>query len=297
MADRKDTRSVIFVKDSLRFWSVLLENDRESTIWRMLAAERRRRIADTVRAQGAASVAELATALDTSEITVRRDLRSLARDGLLVRTHGGAVLPGGGGHEPSYSEKASQAAAEKAAIARAALTMIRPGDSILLGPGTTTLALATLLVDFPELTVVTNSLLVAQALMAAPRVEVILTGGTLRRSIHALVGPAAEESLRALRATLAFISGNGLTAERGLSTPSQLVAASDRAIAGAARQTVVLADHTKIGHDTMFQTVPADRIRTLITDARADQAELEALRTAGVDVRVAANGALYEERL
>lgn len=253
----------------------------------MLAEERRRRIADTVRAHGAASVADLASVLETSEITVRRDLRSLARDGLLVRTHGGAVVPGGIAHEASYAEKATQAAEEKAAIARLAAAMVRPGDSILLGPGTTTLALARLLVNWPELTVVTNSLLVAQALLPAPRVEVIITGGTLRRSIHALVGPGTEDSLRALRATQAFISGNGLTVERGLSTPSQLVAASDRAIAAAAQRTVVLADHTKIGKDTMFQTIPLDGIGVLITDSLADAGELAALRDAGVEVQVA----------
>src|SRR5207249_741195 len=139
-----------------------------------------------------------------------------------------------------------------------------PGDSIVLGPGTTTLALARLLVHSPELTVVTNSLLVAQALMEASRVEVILTGGTLRRSIHALVGPAAEESLRALRASQAFISGNGVTAERGLSTPSPVVAAVDRALAAASQQRVVLADNTKLGRETMCQTVPLDRIDALI---------------------------------
>jgi DeoR/GlpR family transcriptional regulator of sugar metabolism len=201
------------------------------------------------------------------------------------------VLPASTGHEPSYSEKARQAGAEKAAIARLAVEMVRPGDSILLGPGTTTLALARLLVDFPELTVVTNSLLVAQALMGATRVEVILTGGTLRRSIHALVGPAAEESVRALRASQAFISGNGFTAERGLSTPSPLVAATDRAFASAAKQVVVLADHTKIGQDTMCQTVAAERVNVLITDSAADPAELAAIRLAGVDVRVAGAGA------
>jgi len=164
----------------------------------MLAAERRRRIAESVRSHGVVSVAEMAEALGTTEITLRRDLHVMAKDGLLVRTHGGAIRPSGVGHEPSYSEKAQQAGAEKAAIARLALEMIRPGDSIVLGPGTTTLALARLLVHSPELTVVTNSLLVAQALMEAPRVEVILTGGTLRRSIHALVGPATEESVRCL---------------------------------------------------------------------------------------------------
>ena len=253
----------------------------------MLAIERRRLIAESIRSRGVVSVAEMAEALGTTDITLRRDLRAMAKDGLLVRTHGGAVLPAGLGHEPSYSEKARQAGAEKAAIARLAVEMVQPGDSILLGPGTTTLALARLLVNSPELTVVTNSLLVAQALMEAPHVEVILTGGTLRRSIHALVGPATEESVRSLRASQAFISGNGFTADRGLSTPSPLVAATDRALASAAQQVVVLADYTKIGEETMCQTVPAARVHTLITDSRARPAELEAIRAAGVDVQVA----------
>ena len=256
----------------------------------MLAVERRRLIAENIRTRGVVSVGEMAHALGTTEITLRRDLRSMAREGLLVRTHGGAVLPAALGHEPSYSEKARQAGPEKAAIARLAAQMVQPGDSILLGPGTTTLALARLLVGSPELTVVTNSLLVAQALMDAPHVEVILTGGTLRRSIHALVGPATEDSVRSLRASQAFISGNGFSAERGLSTPSPLVAATDRALAGAAQQVVVLADYTKIGQETMCQTVPAARVHTLITDSRATPVELEAIRAAGVDVRVARVG-------
>lgn len=253
----------------------------------MLAVERRRLIAENLRSRGVISVSDMAALLGTTEITVRRDMRAMARDGLLVRAHGGAVLPAAIGHEPSYSEKAHQAAAEKAAIARLAMGLVYPGDSILLGPGTTTLALARLLTEMAELTVVTNSLLVAQALMAAPRVEVILTGGTLRRSIHALVGPAAEDSVRALRASKAFISGNGFTAERGLSTPSPLVAATDKAFANAAQQVVVLADHTKLGQDTMCQTVPVARIHTLITDSGADPLLIGSLRDAGVDVRVA----------
>ena len=256
----------------------------------MLAVERRRAIVDALRSHGVVSVTEMAGQLGTTEITVRRDLRAMAKEGLVVRARGGATLPASIGHEPTYSEKTRQAAAEKASIARLAVDMIRPGDSILLGPGTTTQALAKLLVDSPELTVVTNSLLVAQALMGASRVEVILTGGTLRRSIHALVGPSAEESVRSLRASLAFISGNGFTAARGLSTPSPLVAATDRAFAGASQQVVVLADHTKIGQDTMCQTVPVARVQTLITDSGSDPAEIAAIREAGVDVRIAPVG-------
>jgi DeoR/GlpR family transcriptional regulator of sugar metabolism len=258
----------------------------------MLAAERRRLISESIRARGVVSVADMARSLGTTEITLRRDLSRMAREGLLVRTHGGAVLPAALGHEPSYSEKARQAGPEKASIAQLAYSLVRPGDSIVLGPGTTTLALARLLVNFPELTVVTNSLLVAQALMEAPHVEVMLTGGTLRRSIHALVGAAAEESVRSLRASQAFISGNGFTAERGLSTPSPLVAATDRALAGAAQQVVVLADHTKIGQETMCQTVPAARVDTLITDSRAEPHALDSIRAAGIEVLVA--GAEHE---
>ena len=250
----------------------------------MLTLERRRRIAEVLRLRGFVSVSEMAADLGISEITLRRDLRAMGDEGLLVRTHGGAVLPDGFSREPTYTEKANQAATEKAAIARLAVAMVRPGDSIVLGAGTTTLALAHLLVDLTDITVVTNSLLVVQALMGASQVEVILTGGTLRRAIHALVGPAAADALRALRATVAFISGNGLTAERGLSTPSPVVAEIDRALAASAQRIVVLADHTKIGQDTMCQTVPLHQISTLITDSLAHPQQIAAIREAGVNV-------------
>jgi DeoR/GlpR family transcriptional regulator of sugar metabolism len=257
----------------------------------MLAAERRQLIAEQVRSRGVASTAELAELLQASEITLRRDLRVMADQGLVVRTHGGALLPGGLTREPSYTEKATRAAGEKAAIARLAAGLIRPGESVILSPGTTTLALARLLGDLSELTVVTNSLLAAEALMPAQGVEVLLTGGQLRRSIHAMVGPAVEDAVRPLRVAKTFISGNGLTAERGLSTPNPLVAGGDRAMAAAAERVVVLADHTKIGIETMCQTVPLDRMTTVITDSGADPRVLEAMREAGVEVLVAEVGA------
>src|SRR5438445_13517018 len=140
----------------------------------------------------------MAGPLGPTEITVRRDLRAMAKDGLVMRARGGAILPAPIGHEPSYSEKARQAATEKASIARAAVEMIRPGDSILLGPGTTTQALAKLLVDFPELTVVTNSLLVAEALMGWSRMEVIGRFKTIIRSIHAMVRATKDITVSAI---------------------------------------------------------------------------------------------------
>jgi len=137
-----------------------------------------------------------------------------------------------------------------------------------------------------DLVVVTNSLLVAEALIDAPAVEVHVTGGTLRTSIHALVGPEAEQGLSGYRTVRAFISGNGVTAERGLTTPNPLVASADRALAAAAREVVVLADSTKIGQDTMCQTIPADAMTHLIVDVGADPGELDRLRGVGVRVQV-----------
>ncbi|MER7544967.1 DeoR/GlpR family DNA-binding transcription regulator [Actinomadura sp.] len=251
------------------------------------AAERRQRLLEMVRANGAVSMRELAATLEASEATVRRDIRALEAEGLLDRRHGGAVAPGGLSREPTYQQKAKVAAAEKAAIARLAAELVEEGDAIVVGAGTTTREFARELLGFDSLTVVTNSLLVAQVLGESRGVEVVMTGGSLRGAIHALVGGAAEQTLASLRVRRAFISGNGLTAERGLSTPNMLVAGVDRALAHAAQEVVALVDHTKVGVDTMFQTVPADEIAFLVTDHQAPKAELEEIENAGVDVWVA----------
>lgn len=253
----------------------------------MFAAERRQRILELVRSSGAISLRELARQLQTSEVTVRRDLRALESEGLLDRRHGGAVLPGGLAHEPTYSEKSQVAAEEKAAIADLAVSLVSDGDALVVGAGTTTQAFARRLTRFSELTVVTNSLMVAQVLARARGVEVVMTGGSLRGSIHALVGSMTEQALSSVQATRAFISGNGVTAERGLSTPNVAVAGVDRALAAAGREVVVLADHTKIGLDATMQTVPPAGIAHLVTDDRAEAAQLAELRSAGVQVHVA----------
>ncbi|MEU3517269.1 DeoR/GlpR family DNA-binding transcription regulator [Streptomyces sp. NPDC006654] len=249
-------------------------------------------ILEMVRANGAVSLRELARVVQTSEVTVRRDVRALEAEGLLDRRHGGAVLPGGFTRESGFPQKSHLATAEKTAIADLAAGLVEEGEAIVVGAGTTTQELARRLARVPGLTVVTNSLLVAQALAHANRVEVVMTGGTLRGSNYALVGSGAEQSLQGLRVSRAFISGSGLTAERGLSTSNMLSASVDRALVQAAAEVVVLADHTKLGTDTMFQTVPTDLITRLVTDeppAHDDRAatELQALADQGVQIAVA----------
>jgi DeoR/GlpR family transcriptional regulator of sugar metabolism len=253
----------------------------------MFAAERRKAIADLVRSSGAISIRDLALQVRVSEVTVRRDLQALESDGLIKRQHGGAMPVTDLPPEPTYAEKRHTASTEKAAIARAAAALVQDGDAIVIGAGTTTMALAEELRGRTELTVMTNSLLVAQAFADCPRVEVILTGGMLRGSILAMVGSAAEVALAGMHADRTFLSGNGLSATNGLSTPNQMVAGIDRAMAAAGREVVVLADHTKFVRNSVVQTVPASDIQVLVTDPAAPAAELARLRDLGVEVTIA----------
>lgn len=255
----------------------------------MFAAERRQLILQLVQANGAVSLRDLASAAGSSEVTIRRDVRALEDEGLLDRRHGGAVRTGGLAHEASYSQKRVVAAAEKAAIAELAATLVGEGDAIVVGAGTTTLELSRRLVRLSDLTVVTTSILIAQTLASAPA-EVVLTGGILRGATYALVGSATEQSLAGLRVQRAFISGNGLSPGHGLSTPNMMVASVDRAIVAAAQEVVLLVDHTKLGVDTMFQTVPPAAITHLITDDRADPELLEQFAAMGVSIRIAPVG-------
>jgi len=195
----------------------------------VIPAQRRQRILDALREDGAVSIRALAAALETSAVTIRRDLDYLDSIGELTRTHGGA-LAGQPTRESPYSEKVVQARREKEAIGALAATLVADGDVVVIGPGTTTEVLAKALAQRVGLTVVTNSLLVAEAFGETTGNEVIVTGGTLRASIRALVGEATNHTLRGLNADLTFLSGNGMDAEFGLSTPNMTVADSDRSL-------------------------------------------------------------------
>jgi len=253
----------------------------------VFAAARRQKILEQLYSNGVVSVREFASSVQASEVTVRRDLRALAEQGLLDRRRGGATVPGGRPIEATRFSKASTATREKLAIAELAATLVQAGDAVVLGAGTTTQQLAERLVGVRDLTVLTNSLLVGEALARSPETVVVMTGGSLRGSNFGLVGSAAEESLAGLRVRRAFLSGDGLTTARGLSNSDLSVAGVDRAIAKAAEEVLVLADHTKLGLDAMFQTVPPDRVRHLITDEFADPQILAEFVALGVTVHVA----------
>jgi len=256
----------------------------------MRVSDRRQLILEAVHERGLLTIGDVTSLVRTSEATARRDLRHLAEEGLIRRTHGGAAPALLVSREAPYLEKAQQVAAEKDAIAAAAAEMISDGETVAIGPGTTTFALAQRLTAVDNLTVVTNSVLVCAALERAPNVHLLLSGGLLRSSTFALVGPVAEQSLSGMHVSTLFLSGNGLTAARGLSTPDVLAAAVDKRLVSSAARVVVLVDHTKIGVETMVQTVAPQDISCVITDANADSVEIERFRQLGVEVVVTSPG-------
>lgn len=245
----------------------------------MLADARRSAIVEAVVNNRSASVAELAVQLGVSLMTVRRDIEVLDEAGLVERVHGGATMRGGAtAHEPGFELKSTQARDEKQAIADAAAGMVKEGQSIGLSAGTTTWALAQRLALKEGLTVVTNSVRVADVFQAAAsRQTVILTGGE-RTPSDALVGPIATASVRQLHLDLLFLGVHGADAEAGFTTPNLLEAEMDRALIAAARRVVVLADHSKWGMVGISTIARLDEADEVISDSRLSGSAQKLLR-------------------
>ncbi|MFI7021653.1 DeoR/GlpR family DNA-binding transcription regulator [Micromonospora sp. NPDC049900] len=234
----------------------------------MLAQQRQAAILDRVRATGGVRVGELATEFGVSDMTIRRDLDLLHERGLLAKVHGGATVAGST-DEPGFQAKSVRQQAEKAAIAARAARLVHPGAAIALSAGTTTAELARRLVDVPSLTVVTNSLPVADILHDQGRDDqtVVLTGG-VRTPSDALVGPLAVTAVRSLHLDLLFLGVHGVTDRAGFTTPNLLEAETNRALVAAADRLVVLADHTKWGTVGLSAIAPLSDAHVLVTDDR-----------------------------
>ncbi len=244
----------------------------------LLAEQRRALILDEVRRRGGVRVNELTRKLGVSDMTVRRDLDALARQGVLEKVHGGAVpVVEASTHEPGFEAKSGLELTAKEDIARAAAELVAPGSAIALSGGTTTYALAQQLVDVPDLTVVTNSVRVADVFHAAQRTSgprqgaatVVLTGG-VRTPSDSLVGPVADQAIAALHFDVLFLGVHGISVEAGLSTPNLAEAETNRRLVQSARRVVVVADHTKWGVVGLSSFAALEQVDTLVTDAGLD---------------------------
>ncbi|GAA4436992.1 DeoR/GlpR family DNA-binding transcription regulator [Actinokineospora soli] len=245
------------------------------------AEERQQVILDRARARGRVDVAALADEFAVTTETIRRDLTVLERHGVLRRVHGGAIPVERLGFEPAVAARDAVMTAEKERIAKAALALLPEEGTILLDAGTTTARLADVLPTDRELTVVTHSVNIALSMAGRPNLTVMLAGGRLRAKTLATVDAWALQALQDTFVEVAFIATNGLSVERGLTTPDPAEAMVKRAAIACARRCVLLADHTKVGNDYFARFADLGDIDTLITDTGIDAAVAAELGAAG----------------
>jgi DeoR family fructose operon transcriptional repressor len=244
----------------------------------MYAEERQQLIVDRARSAGRVDGAELAAELEVTAETIRRDLSILERQGLLRRVHGGAIPVERLGFEPGLATRDAVMTTEKDRIAKAALSELPDEGSILLDAGSTTARLAEVLPLDRQLTVLTNALPTALSLATRANITVLFVGGRVRPRTLAAVDLWALDALGQSYVDVAFVATNGVSIERGLTTPDQAEAAVKRAMIRSARRVVLLADHTKVSCDHLARFGELSEIDTFVTDSGLDQriaAEIE----------------------
>jgi DeoR family transcriptional regulator, aga operon transcriptional repressor len=250
----------------------------------VLNEERRRAIVEILGRDGRVLVADMARKFATSQVTIRKDLEILHGNGLVHRTHGGALPAREGALEdPTLREKEQLHRKEKLRIATCAARLVKEGQVVILDSGTTTTAIGYALRNFRKLTIITNAVNIAAELSGAS-VEVILTGGTLRKNSFSLVGPIAEETLRRLNADILFLGVDGFDVQYGLSTPNILEAKVNRVMVEAAKRTVAVCDSSKFGRRSLSRIIPTNALHEVITDRGISKPDLRALKKAGFEV-------------
>ena len=255
----------------------------------MYAEERQQAMAHLISRRGRLSVVQLAEQFEVTTETVRRDLSTLDRMGLVRRVHGGAVPAGSlTAIESGIGERDQSNTQAKEAIANAAVSLLPPPDSVIvIDAGSTTARFAAALPRDHRLTVITHAVPVAARLAGSPHIELHLLPGRVRPTTQAAVGSDTVAALADLRADVAFLATNGLTLDHGLTTPDRDEAATKRAIVGAARRTVVLADSSKIGVESSIRFATLGDVDVLVTDSGIDDVERKTLEDHDVEVVVA----------
>jgi len=244
---------------------------------RLIAAQRRARIVELVNRRGILSVAELARQAGASLMTIRRDLGLLDGQGLLRRSHGGALAMSSPRDVP-FRRRARLELQAKAAIGRTAAALVRPGEMVLLDAGTTVVAMVPALRALRNLTVVTNSVQVLAALWDRPGIRVVALGGVARPSSGSLTGPLAEKALEEIRVDRAFLGTTGITPRWEVSNSDLDLAVLQRRVLAVARETYLLADHTKFGRTGLAIVSPLKAFTAVITDAHLSPTLLSHLR-------------------
>jgi DeoR/GlpR family transcriptional regulator of sugar metabolism len=243
------------------------------------------KIQEIINNNGKVEVSELAEMFAVSEMTIRRDLQALYQKGLIERTHGGAILT----REHNLLQapilmRISEHLEEKQSIARATAQLIGHGEKIYIAAGTTAYWVARAIANRTDLTVVTNSLPVANLLAPSKDMEVIIVGGFLRRNEYSLVGHFAENMVKDLRLDKVITGTGGIHPEYGLTNEYPQEMMMDRSYLNISDNIIVVADHTKIGRVTTSRTADLNEIQTLVTSHLASIEIVNCIRQQGVEV-------------
>jgi DeoR family transcriptional regulator of aga operon len=251
---------------------------------------RRQRLLSFIRSHEFARIHDLAQQFGVSSVTIRSDVDILARTGGVRRVRGGVMRVVEAVPEVVYEARAASYLPEKRAIGEAAAAMLSPGDSVILDVGTTAMAIAHAIADRPDLsnlTVFTPGLNIALALeRAIPRIEVVVTGGTLRPQQHSLVGPVSTLILDQIRAAYGFIGCNGVDPLLGIMGLSLPDAALKQAILRASRVSVIVTDASKFSQTALVRVCNFEEIDLIMTAGKPDPVSVAAVRDAGVEVRI-----------
>lgn len=241
-------------------------------------------LADVIRA-GRVTVAELSRQFGVSEVTIRSDLQALAGRELIVRTHGGAVPVINGMNDLALALRQQRQVQEKSRIGEAGAAMIADGDAIFLDASSTSLAIAQHLKEHRHLTVITNSLAVAQEMLDAPGATVVMLGGTVQRETASLIGTNGLALLDGFNIQKGFFGAHGISEPEGLTDVSAEVAAVKRPLVARCRQVIAVLDATKWGQAGVASFATLDQIDTIITDAAAPDEQIVAIEARGISVR------------
>lgn len=250
----------------------------------MYLQERRQQVLQRVQTAGQVTVTELSREFGVSEVTIRHDLQALAEHNLIVRTHGGAVAADKGGGELELSLRRRRHIQEKSRIGAAGAAMIANGDAIILDSSSTALAVAHHLKDHRHLTVITNSIAIAQELLDAPGVTVVMAGGRLRRDTASLIGTDGLNILHQYNIQKGFFGAHGLTLENGLTDVSADEAAVKRPLVSMCRQVIAVIDATKWGQVGLASFATVAQISTVISDVDAPAEQVEQFREQNTEI-------------
>ena len=251
----------------------------------MTADERRQQLSEVLARRGFADLGLLAGEVGASESTVRRDLTQLEEEGLVRRTHGGAVFVSDRFSALNYAARESAAVAEKVAIGRATAALIQDGETILLDGGTTTFQVARHLLT-RSLQVVTNSLPIANLLSSAANIELILVGGYIYPRTGVALGPLTRQALASLNVGKAIVGLAGVT-DDGLYNANVLMAEAEQQMVQSADEVIVTVDHDKFGRRALARLGGWDMVDRLVTDDGLDAGWRDKVQGFGVELIVA----------